>query len=54
MIHMERWYDRLADIFFRPLIRSPKHGAIPTLRAYSSTVSARIYGRYLSHPLTIG
>jgi NAD(P)-dependent dehydrogenase (short-subunit alcohol dehydrogenase family) len=51
MIHMERWYDGLADIFFRPLIRSPKHGAIPTLRAYSSSVTARIYGRHLVHRL---
>lgn len=31
MITMHRWFDPLADIFFRPFIRSPRKGAETTL-----------------------
>jgi NAD(P)-dependent dehydrogenase (short-subunit alcohol dehydrogenase family) len=51
MIHMDRWFDRLADIAFRPFIRSAKHGAIPTLRAFDATTSGHIYCRYLTYSL---
>lgn len=43
MIKMNRWYDPLADIFFRPLIRSPRRGAMPAVRALLSPLSARIF-----------
>lgn len=33
MITMQRWYDPLANILFRPFIRSPRRGAVPALRA---------------------
>lgn len=51
MITMHRWYDPLADIFFRPLIRKPRQGAEPAIRAYFAKGSGRIYCRFLSHPL---
>ncbi len=52
MIHMDRWFDRLADWFFRPFIRSPKHGAIPAQKAYSSTTSGTIFCRHARHQLS--
>jgi NAD(P)-dependent dehydrogenase (short-subunit alcohol dehydrogenase family) len=52
MIHMDRWFDRLADVAFRPFIRSPKHGVIPALRAYSETANHRIFSRYVSRKLS--
>ena len=33
MISMGSWYDKLADIFFRPFIKSTEKGAMPILRA---------------------
>lgn len=33
MISMQRWYDPLADIVFRPFIRTPRHGSDPAWRA---------------------
>lgn len=49
MIRMERWYDRLADIFFRPFIRTPRQGAKPALRALSTKQTGRIFCKYLTH-----
>lgn len=45
MITMHRWYDPLADIFFRPFIRKPAQGAEPALRALYSARTARILTR---------
>lgn len=36
MIRMQRWYDPLADLFFRPLIRKPWRGSLPAWRALTS------------------
>lgn len=33
MIAMQRWYDPLANILFRPFIRTPRQGADPAWRA---------------------
>lgn len=33
MIAMGKWFDPLADIFFRPFIKSPEKGALPLFRA---------------------
>lgn len=33
IITQHRWYDPLADIFFRPFIKSPEKGSIPLYRA---------------------
>lgn len=45
MISMHRWFDPLADIFFRPFIRKPSEGAEPALRAYYGTATGCIYTR---------
>lgn len=46
MITMHRWFDPLANIFFRPFIRKPRHGAIPALRAFGSPLSGKIFCRW--------
>lgn len=51
MITMHRWYDHLADKLFRPLIRSPRQGSDPALRAWDSPTSGHIYCRHLTHSL---
>ncbi len=51
MISMHRWYDPLADILFRPLIRSPHNGAIPALRAWGAPASGSIYCLHAIHQL---
>ena len=33
IITMKKWFDPLANIFFRPFIKSPKQGALPIYRA---------------------
>lgn len=33
MITMQRWFDPLADLLFRPFIKRPRAGAVPTLCA---------------------
>lgn len=33
MISMDKWYDPLADIFFRPFIKTPEQGVRPALSA---------------------
>lgn len=43
MIRMDRWFDPLADIFFRPFIRSPRNGAVPALRALLCGETGRIF-----------
>lgn len=49
MISMQRWYDPIADIFFRPFIRSPRKGAEPALRATFSTLTSKIFCRRQIH-----
>lgn len=51
MIRMQRWYDCLADIIFRPFIRSPHNGAKPTIRAIKSSTTGLIYCRWLTHKI---
>ena len=36
IISMGRWFDPLADVLFRPFIKSPEKGAIPPLAALAS------------------
>ena len=33
IISMHRWYDPIADIMFRPFIKSPESGAVPLINA---------------------
>ena len=60
MLSMGRWFDRLADIFFRPLCSSPEKGVSPALKALSSDCDLNYFvgkthfpvkERYLSHPM---
>lgn len=51
MITMHRWYDPLADLLFRPLIRTPRKGAVPALRAFDAATSGRIYTLRTTHRL---
>lgn len=46
MISMHRWFDPIADICFRPFIRSPRQGAKPTLRALRTNLTGRIFCRF--------
>lgn len=39
MINMGRWYDPLADIFFRPFIKTPEQGVYPALKALKTEKS---------------
>lgn len=43
MITMDRWFDRLADICFRPFISSPSEGAKAALRALEATATGYIF-----------
>ncbi|MDO5442046.1 MAG: SDR family NAD(P)-dependent oxidoreductase [Bacteroidia bacterium] len=43
MISMDRWFDPLADIFFRPFISTPEKGVSPALRAIRSDDSSLYY-----------
>lgn len=36
MISLGRWFDPLADVLFRPFIKSPEQGAVPALAALAS------------------
>lgn len=52
MISMDRWFDPLADLLFRPFCKSPERGAAPAIRAMLSPESARFFvgGRSRSIP----
>lgn len=43
MIRMDRWFDPIADIIFRPLIRTPRNGAVPAMRALLSGEGGKIF-----------
>lgn len=60
MLHMEKWYDALADIVFVPFTSSPEKGVRPALRALHSSHKGHLFkgrkdapiaGRYITHPL---
>lgn len=40
IITQHRWYDPLADLFFRPFIKTPRQGALPLIRAAETPGSA--------------
>ena len=63
-IHMDRWFDPLADIFFRPCIRTPQKGAASAIHALldpgAGSASGEVFAsckvrdlseKYRSHPL---
>lgn len=43
MITMQRWFDPLADVFFRPFISSPEKGASSAINAMKSGKTGKIY-----------
>lgn len=51
MISMQRWYDPIADLFFRPFIRSPRQGAEPAIRATYTKLSKKIFCRKRIHDI---
>ncbi len=51
MISMNKWYDPIANIFFRPFISSPKQGAKAILRALQSNKSGQIFTRHRTFPI---
>jgi len=60
MISLHRWFDPLADIFFRPFIKTPEQGVQPALNALASTERLKYFvddkckdvpGKFLNNPL---
>lgn len=43
MIHLDRWYDPVADILFRPFTKSPQQGALPAVNALTSPCSNQLF-----------
>ena len=59
MIHMDRWFDPLADRLFRPFCKTPAQGAVPAVNALNSENRLFFYRgegafalpeRYQEHP----
>ncbi len=60
MISMGRWFDPLANVFFRPFCKSPEKGVMSAMNAMQTDLSlmyfkrngySPISGKYLEHPL---
>lgn len=51
MIHMDAWFDPLADRFFRPIISSPEQGAVSALSASTSNVTGEIFDKTRHHAI---
>lgn len=43
MITMNRWFDPLANIFFRPFIKNSKQGAEPVIQALDSGLTGMVF-----------
>ena len=43
MLSMHRWFDPLADLFFRPFTKSPAKGAQPALNALAANCSLQLF-----------
>ena len=51
MITLDRWFDPLTDVCFRPFINSPEKGAIPALRALKADKSLQYFVGKKSDPI---
>lgn len=51
IITMHRWYDFLADIFFRPFIKTPEQGALPVIMAIEYSTNAATHSKDNKGPL---
>ncbi len=43
MLHLDRWFDPLADVLFRPLCKSPEGGALPAVNAVTGDGTLQIF-----------
>lgn len=43
MLRMDRWFDPLADILFRPFCSSPEKGVSPALRALETDLTGNLF-----------
>ena len=51
MIHMDAWFDPLADRFFRPVISTPDEGAQGALAAAETQETGAIFQKKKCHPI---
>lgn len=50
MLHMDRWYDPLADALFRPFCKKPEGGATPAVNAVTAETGGRLFRGHRSRP----
>ena len=43
MLHMNRWYDSLADVLFRPFCKSADKGALPAVNAVTADCAGQLF-----------
>ena len=43
MLHMDRWFDPLADVLFRPFCKNAEGGAMPAVNAVTSDDSLQLF-----------
>lgn len=43
ILHMGRWFDSLADLFFRPIIKTAEQGIVPAIRAAESGMTGCLF-----------
>lgn len=43
MLHMDRWYDGIADVLFRPFSKSPAKGIVPAMNAMFTEESLHFF-----------
>lgn len=43
ILHMDRWFDPLADALFRPFCKSPEGGATPAVNAVTSDCTLQLF-----------
>lgn len=51
MIRMDAWFDPLADKLFRPIISTPRQGALSALTAYRTPCSGEIFEKTRHHAI---
>lgn len=51
MIHMDRWFDPLADCLFRPFCKTPEQGAVPAVKALNSEAHLFFHRGHKAFPL---
>jgi len=54
MITMHKWYDPLADIFFRPFIKSPEQGAMTAILLATSDQYVNVSGGFFRNKRQVG